>query len=223
MKVRNWNNDEIHHFLWLIECFVMRTMVAGAKGVGGDLYALMKFAKMVYLGADKEEIFDELREHLTNKGNGKNPEGWSSLETTNLKDKSAFVLLHAIDRNPSRDPGPRTQGLHARQLLPKFSYIASQNGWVYTQKERFNEGYHSSKIGNWFLLNGVGSEIDMYKEVSPYVKISNWKDFGVASTLSDLEYIDDSWEGANITDRTREIIDNCNHLYPDDYMNPKKK
>ena len=63
----------------------------------------------------------------------------------------------------------------------------------------------------------------MYKEVNPYEKISNWKDFGVTSTLSDLEYIDDSWEGANITDRTRKIIDNCNHLYPDDYMNPKKK
>ena len=223
MKVRNWNNDEIYQFLWLIESFVMRTMVAGAKGVGGDLYALMKFAKMVYLELDKKEILDELRQHLTNKGNQKNPEGWSSLETTNLKDKSAFVLLHAIDRNLSHDPGPRTQGLHARQLLPKFNYIASQNGWAYTQKERFNEGYHSSKIGNWFLLNGVGSEIDMYKEVNPYVKISNWKDFGVASTLSDLEYIDDSWEGANITDRTRKIIDNCNHLYPDDYMNSKKK
>ncbi len=225
MHVRDWERDEIYQFLWLIECFVMRTMIAGGKSVGGDMYGLMKFAKQVYFETNKNEIFNELREHLVDKGNNKNPDGWSALNSTNLKQKPAYVLLHSIDKALKHDPGPRTTNLHSKQLLPRYmwGHGLEAKGWRYTQKEMYNEGYHSSKIGNWFLVNGNGSEIDTFKHTEPYVKISKWKEFGVAATLTALEEIEDSWEAANIVDRTVQIIDECNQFYPDDYMNPKKK
>ena len=225
MNVCNWEREEIYQFLWLIECFVMRTMIAGAKSVGGDMYGLMKFAKSIYLGSNRKDVIDELREHLIDKGHNKNPEGWSSLATTNLKQKAAYVLLHAVDEKLSHDPGPRTTNLHSKQLLPRYNWGAGleAKGWKYTQKEKYSEGYHSAKIGNWFLVRGNGSEIDMYKHSEPYVKISKWKEFGVSTTLSALEEIEDSWEAANIKDRTEDLITRFTFFYPDNYINNKKK
>jgi len=225
MRVAEWEEEEIYDYLWLMECFVMRSMVAGAKGIGGEMYALMSFAKKIYDGEDPSEVSHYLREHLLQKGNAKNPEGWESLKTTHLKTKAAYVLLHAIDGKKMKlqDPGPGVQGLHTRILMPKYAWDVARAGWQYTSDERTFPGFHSTKVGNWFLLRGTGSNIDKVKFSPPYRKISEWKDMGTKSTIDALDDIEDSWGASNIQDRTRELIDLCEFFYPDDYLQGPKK
>ena len=225
MRVAGWEEDEIYNYLWLLECFVMRSMVAGAKGIAGDMYGLMGFAKKIYDEDDPSEVIHYLREHLIDKGNAKNPDGWSALNTTHLKSKAAYALLHAINGRKLRrhDPGPRVQGLHVRPLLPKYDWAAKKVGWQYTPNESINPGYHSTKVGNWFLLQGTGSDIDRYKLSPPYQKISEWKDMGTQSTIDALDDIEDSWGASNIEDRTRELIELCEFFYPKEYLNDPKK
>ncbi len=225
MQVAEWEEEEIYDYLWLMECFVMRSMVAGAKGIAGDLYGLMGFAQKVYDENDPSEVIHYLREHLLDKGDAKNSNGWSALNTTHLKPKAAYVLLHAIAGKDLRrhDPGPRIQGLHVRPLLPKYDWSAARVGWKYTANEQINPGYYSTKVGNWFLLQGTGSDIDRVKGAPPYHKISEWKDMGTGSTCAALDDIDDLWGASDIEDRTRELIDLCKFFYPKDYLNGKKK
>jgi len=218
LQVSKWQGQEIYNFIWLIECFVMRTMVARNVSVGGEMYGLMNFAKDIYLKKNSEEIIKNMREHLIEKDTNKNPNGWNALSETHLKDKTAYVLLHATDpRLCQQDPGPNTRDLHAAGLLPRFDF-SNKTDFDYGETERLQPGYTSTKAGNWFLVHGTKSDINAFKNSPKYVKIGLYKEIGVANTVEALDKIEDSWGPANIDDRTDNLIKLCKIFYPEDYV-----
>ena len=216
MRLVEWKDEDIHEFLWLLECFVMRTMVASNVTVGGDIYGLMRFAKQIYDREKASDVLSELAEHLKSRAQTKNPEGWDALSKRQLDKKKAYVILHATEPGLRRtDPRPNTKGLHAYQLMPKFDW--SQREWDFTQREKYNPGHDSGRIGNWFLVNGTQGDLNAHTKSMPYRKIAHWKEVGVSETIESLEDVEDSWDASDIEDRTDELVAKCETYWPDTF------
>ena len=222
MRMAGWDEEEVHEFMWLLECFVMRTMVAGGASIGGDTYGLMKFAKEIYDGEDSSIVLSKLREHLMGVSVRKNPEGWSGIEKRQVDTKRAYVILHSTDsRMEWNDPGPGTKGLHCFQLMPRYDYAMRMKGWEFTNSERIASGHDSKRIGNWFLVRGTAGDLKKYKDSAPYKKIAHWKEVGVNETVEALDWTESEWGASDIDDRTSEIMERCEVHYPETFERPR--
>ena len=222
MRMAGWDEEEVHEFMWLLECFVMRTMVAGGASIGGDMYGLMKFAKEIYDGEDSSIVLSKLREHLMGVSVRKNPEGWSGIEKRQVDTKRAYVILHSTDsRMEWNDPGPGTKGLHCFQLMPRYDYAMRMKGWEFTNSERIASGHDSKRIGNWFLVRGTAGDLKKYKDSAPYKKIAHWKEVGVNETVEALDWTESEWGASDIDDRTSEIMERCEVHYPETFERPR--
>jgi hypothetical protein len=130
MQVKGWKGKEIEKFLWLLECFVMRVVVAGGKKAAKHFYALMRFGRGIYEGKGSEEVIEELRNHLRDLSARINPQGWDQLAERRITaDKEAFVLLNAIlPGQRVHDPGNTKAAPKARKLLPPYAYDHQAKG-----------------------------------------------------------------------------------------------
>ena len=222
MRMMDWDDEEVHEFLWLIECFVMRTMVAGGAGIGGDMYGLMKFAKEIYDGGHSSIELARLRDHLKGVSVRKNPEGWRGIEKRQVDAKRAYVILHGTDSRMGKvDPGSGTVGLHCFQLMPRFAWGLEDKGWEFTRREMFAPGSESKRIGNWFLVRGTKGDLGGFSKSGAYKKIAHWKEVGVNETVEALDWTESAWGASDIDDRTSEIMERCEVHYPETFERPR--
>jgi len=222
MQVKGWKGKEIANFLWQLECFVMRVQVAAGMSPSKRLYAMMKFGKDIYEGKGSDEVIEELKSHVKDLSERLNPQGWDQLAERRITiDKEAFVLLNAILPNQRLyDPGNALNSPKARKLLPPYAYERQVQGWVYNNMERATPGWHTERIGNWFLVKTTVKNLNAIDRSPPHVIIYNYNEWGVNETIKSLENHEEEWTVADIEDRSKRIIHICEAKYPATFEKP---
>lgn len=235
--MNGWSDYHQNYLLYVIESLTLRLYLTTesnllSKQMDSDVMMFCKWINENNEENEKDLVIEKIKKHCVDKLFIKNRSDISSLFTTRFTSASASkkkldVIFSMLYNNNNYIFEKKSHGRpYVHGLMPYYN-SSRYPEWrrLAHKKERDDPGIYTNSIGNYFLCNGTQKVIKDTMDSPPHVRIGAFIEYGRNDTSETLQNIDNpsEWTCAEILDRTTDLIELLEVLYPSDLNPPQEK